>query len=100
VYPFVKGSAASFDHPPARGSRLEKWLSRADERESARKASGAAAEFLRSATAASLPVLLASGTFRRQYRDHRLEWMVRSGGLDVVIEGMRKSTIRFSEELG
>ena len=23
--------------------------------------------------------------FKREYRDHRLEWMIRSGGLDVVL---------------
>jgi glutathione S-transferase/RNA polymerase-associated protein len=43
--------------------------------------------------------MLASGQFKRQYRDHRLEWMIRSGGVEVVIEGMRKGTIRFSEEI-
>ena len=30
-----------------------------------------------------------SGLFKREYRDHRLEWMIRSGGLDVVLEGMQ-----------
>jgi glutathione S-transferase/RNA polymerase-associated protein len=37
--------------------------------------------------------------FKREYRDHRLEWMIRSGGLDVVIEGLKTETIRFSNEL-
>ncbi len=34
----------------------------------------------------------------RQYRDHRLEWMLRSGGLDIVLEGLDRGTIRFGEE--
>jgi hypothetical protein len=34
--------------------------------------------------------------FRRQYRDHRLEWMIKSGGIDVVLEGLRKDNIRFN----
>ena len=46
-----------------------------------------------------LPQLVASGQFRREYRDHRLEWMLRSGGVDVVLDGMRKGNIRFSREL-
>lgn len=29
-------------------------------------------------------------------RDHRLEWMIRSGGIDVVLTGLREDTIRFS----
>ena len=37
--------------------------------------------------------------FKREYRDHRLEWMIRSGGLDVVLEGIKTDTIRFSNEL-
>ena len=40
-----------------------------------------------------------SGVFKREYRDHRLEWMIRSGGLDVVLEGIEKGNIRFSNEL-
>jgi hypothetical protein len=34
----------------------------------------------------------------RQYRDHRLEWMVKSGGIDVVLRGIAGGTIRFQEE--
>jgi glutathione S-transferase/RNA polymerase-associated protein len=40
-----------------------------------------------------------SGLFKREYRDHRLEWMIRSGGLDIVLEGIEKGNIRFSNEL-
>jgi glutathione S-transferase/RNA polymerase-associated protein len=47
-----------------------------------------------------LPQLVASGQFKREYRDHRLEWMLRSGGTEIVLEGMRRGTIRFSQELG
>jgi glutathione S-transferase/RNA polymerase-associated protein len=43
---------------------------------------------------------LAAGAFRRQFRDHRLEWMIRSGGLQVVIDGLAKGNIRFTETAG
>jgi glutathione S-transferase/RNA polymerase-associated protein len=41
-----------------------------------------------------------SGQFKREYRDHRLEWMIRSGGLQVVQDGLAAGNIRFSAELG
>ena len=37
----------------------------------------------------------ASGERRREYRDHLLEWMVKSGGIDVALAGLRNNTIRF-----
>ena len=41
--------------------------------------------------------LFKAGTGRkREYRDHRLEWMIRSGGIEIVEKGLEQSTIRFS----
>jgi glutathione S-transferase/RNA polymerase-associated protein len=48
---------------------------------------------------AQVDAALKSGLFKREYRDHRLEWMIRSGGIDVVLEGIKKDNIRFSNEL-
>lgn len=31
----------------------------------------------------------------REYRDHRLDWMIRSGGIAVVLAGLRDGNIRF-----
>ena len=42
-----------------------------------------------------MPGGYASGERRREYRNHRLEWMVKSGGIDVVLAGLRDNTIRF-----
>ena len=39
---------------------------------------------------------LNSGTFRREYRDHRLEWMMKSGGVQIVLDGLAKDNIRFT----
>jgi len=39
--------------------------------------------------------LYATGGRRREYRDHRLEWMVKSGGIEVVLAGLRDGNIRF-----
>ncbi len=43
---------------------------------------------------------LASGQIRREYRDHRLEWMMKSGGVQIVLDGMAKNNIRFTWPLG
>ena len=43
--------------------------------------------------------ILESGIFKREYRDHRLEWMMRSGGSQIVLDGMSKGNIRFAVEL-
>lgn len=39
--------------------------------------------------------LYTTGGRRREYRDHRLEWMIRSGGLAVVQAGLEANTISF-----
>jgi hypothetical protein len=37
-----------------------------------------------------------SGQMRREYRDHRLEWMVKSGGIEIVNKGLRDGNVRFN----
>lgn len=39
---------------------------------------------------------VASGQMRREYRDHRLEWMMKSGGVQIVLDGLARNTIRFT----
>lgn len=43
---------------------------------------------------------LASGAIRREYRDHRLEWMMKSGGVQIVLDGLARNNIRFTWPLG
>jgi glutathione S-transferase len=91
--------AATFlGNPPTPGSRLAAWFTRASARPSV------AATFEASSAAIPMfemvPQLIASGQFKREYRDHRLEWMLRSGGEEIVLEGLRRGNIRFSTELG
>ena len=96
VFPYVNGSVV-WGFGPKPGSKLAAWLERVNKRDSIKKTLAATAEFQGNMDA--LPQMLASGQFKRQYRDHRLEWMIRSGGIEVVVEGLRKGTIRFSEEI-
>ena len=82
--------------PP--GSPLARWRDRIRERPSV------AATFteFEAATAgmAAAHERLATGQIRREYRDHRLEWMMKSGGVQIVIDGLAKENIRFTWPLG
>ena len=95
--PFVQG-AAGFGFGPAEGSPLHAWLKRCRERPSVASAFEAA----RAAAVAMSQVadVVAAGLFKRQYRDHRLEWMVRTGGLDIVQRGLERDNIRFTQPPG
>ena len=78
---------------PAAGSPLSIWHARLCQRPSV---AATFAEF--DAVAARMGEMAgayASGERRREYRDHRLEWMVKSGGIEVVLAGLRDNTIRF-----
>src|SRR5208282_2944759 len=94
VYPFVRGSIV-FGNPPRAGSPLAAWTARAESRESVRRTIEAAQSF--AGGIGMLKEMLKSGAFKRQYRDHRLEWMMRSGGIEIVRQGLVNGTIRFSE---
>ena len=94
VLPHVANSALSGLGPEA-GTKLAAWLARCVARPSVAAVGAAAREFMKQPP--DLTALLASG-FRRQYRDHRLEWMLRSGGLPILLEGLERGTIRFGNE--
>jgi glutathione S-transferase/RNA polymerase-associated protein len=84
-----------FGLAPASGSRLASWYDRVRARPSVSQTIAeamAALPFMENvaAYAASLP-------FRRAFRDHRLEWIVRSGGLQLLRDGMANDDIRFTE---
>jgi glutathione S-transferase/RNA polymerase-associated protein len=97
VVPHVNAAAGVNGFAPPAGSALARWLDRMRERPSVQRV---VAEAMATMTGFEmLPQLIESGMFVREYRDHRVEWMLRSGGTDIVLDGMRKKTIRFSTEL-
>lgn len=96
VAPYVNGSV-SHGNPPVRGSRLSQWLERANARPSVAACNAEIAAMPQAMT--SVADLLEQGLFKREYRDHRLEWMIRSGGLEVVVRGLEKQNIRFTPDL-
>jgi glutathione S-transferase/RNA polymerase-associated protein len=97
VAPFVS-AAAMTGRPPTPKSRLAAWLDRTGARPSVAQVMKQATDSLSSGME-SIAQLISSGQFVREYRDHRLEWMMRSGGAEIVREGMEKKNIRFSHDL-
>jgi glutathione S-transferase len=96
VYPYVAGSVGhGFSPPPASG--LASWLEQVGKRESIRTCSAAAQEAM--AGFQNLKPLVEQRLLIREYRDHRLEWMMRSGGAQIVADGMANGNIRFSVEI-
>lgn len=95
VIPYINGSAGLGVGPSA-NSKLGQWQARANARPSVAKTAEAAAESIKGMVMVGEAVK--QRVFKREYRDHRLEWMIRSGGLDVVLEGIKADTIRFSNE--
>ncbi len=86
-----------FGITPPEGSALGAWYDRMNQRHEVMRATNEAIASAEAMNAVLLD-LVNSGAFKRQYRDHRLEWMIRSGGMDVVRDGMAAGTIRFSHE--
>ena len=97
VVPYLNG-AAGVGHPPERGSVLSAWLERANARESVAATTAEARAFDRGMV--DVASLVEQGLFKREYRDHRLEWMIKSGGVEIVLKGLEKRNIRFSPDFG
>ena len=94
VVPYLN-SIGGFGHVPASGSPLADWLARANARPSVAQTAEEALASIKGMQAVSAAV--EAGLFRRHYRDHRLEWMIRSGGFEIVRDGIERNTIRFTD---
>jgi glutathione S-transferase len=99
VIPFVNGAVGQ-GHALPDGSRLAEWLARANARRSVAETVDDIRAWSRNAGMGDVADLVEKGLFKREYRDHRLEWMIKSGGLDVVLKGLERDNIRFAPEFG
>jgi glutathione S-transferase/RNA polymerase-associated protein len=95
VVPYVASSAAMGFRAPD-GSQVAAWLSRALARPSVADTVGEARGF--STEGSGVAEAVAAGLFKREYRDHRLEWMMKSGGVDIVMKGLEAGNIRFTPD--
>lgn len=99
VVPYLNGSAGH-GHPPREGSQLAAWLARANARPSVAACAADIAALNAGASMPNVAELVEKGLFKREYRDHRLEWMIKSGGIDVVVKGLERDNIRFAPSFG
>lgn len=99
VIPYINGSAG-FDIRPTEGSALANWVARVNARESVKKVNGQLTKMNQGQDQGQVMAMVKQaidqGLFKREYRDHRLEWMIKSGGLSVVLAGLEKQNIRFT----
>jgi glutathione S-transferase/RNA polymerase-associated protein len=93
VAPYVAASAA-MGFRAADGSAVAAWLTRVLARPSVAETIGEARGF--STEGSGVAEAVAAGLFKREYRDHRLEWMMKSGGVDIVLKGLAAGNIRFT----
>lgn len=97
VVPFLNG-AVRFGFEPT--GLLSAWLERVNQRASVTEVRLSAEDNAFDRPDSDLDALkaaVAAGVFKREYRDHRLEWMIKSGGLSVVTDGLSKDNIRFTD---
>jgi glutathione S-transferase/RNA polymerase-associated protein len=97
VVPYVASSAAMGFRPPE-GGAVAGWLARIVERPSVAETLNEARSF--DTASSGVAEAVASGAFKREYRDHRLEWMIKSGGMEVVLKGLEAGNIRFTPDFG
>lgn len=93
VVPYLNGTAG-FGILPAEGTRLSAWFERVNLRPSVAKAREESRASI--VGMAQVDQAVKAGLFKRQYRDHRLEWMMKSGGTSIVLDGVKNGTIRFT----
>lgn len=92
VAPFLNRSV-TLGNGPAAGTPLAAWLGRINERQSVIQTFE---EYERALPGFQvLAQAIQRGERSRQYRSHRLEWMMKAGGNQIVTDGMEKNTIRF-----
>jgi glutathione S-transferase/RNA polymerase-associated protein len=78
--------------------RLLAWEQRIASRSSVKRVVNEAAGFLRELDGRGGAPGGGDAPIVRQYRDHRLEWMMKTGGASIVADGVAAGTIRFAEE--
>lgn len=77
-------------------SALGKWRSRAMERPSVSKTFEELQEAAQQMSSTFKDLFKPGTGRRREYRDHRLEWLIKAGGIEIVEKGIKENTIRFS----
>lgn len=97
VYPHITGSAFFGAPLPAAFERLTDWSARCAAVPAVKADAEQLATWMRENIGGTANATQAMPSVR-QYRDHRLEWMMKSGGAAIVARGLAAGTIRFQAE--
>ena len=98
VIPFLNGTRGH-GRRPALGTPLAAWMRRANQRPSVAAGTKDITDLLAAgAGMGNAAELVEQGLMKREYRDHRLEWMIKIGGMDVITKGLERDNIRFGPE--
>lgn len=95
VAPIVNRSVHLGYGPPG-GSALQQWHARISEVPAVKETFAEMAEGAKAMSSAGPSIWAPHSGRRREYRDHRLEWLVKNGGVGVVLKGLEDDNIRFS----
>lgn len=100
VVPYLNGSRGHGIAVPD-GTKLAKWMDRVNARPSVAATTKDITDMLSGggASMGDVAQMVEQGLFKREYRDHRLEWMIKVGGMEVITSGLAKDNIRFSPDL-
>ena len=85
-----------YGYGPAEGSRLQEWHARLCQRDSVKRTFDEFEQGLVGMRSPAVREAYLSGQRKREYRDHRLEWMVKSGAMEIVTKGLERDNIRFT----
>ncbi|CAK4015120.1 Noranthrone synthase [Lecanosticta acicola] len=92
----ILNRSVHYGYGPKEGSPLQKWHARISQIPYIKET------FDEMAAAAKMMASMGPGTWakgagrRREYRDHRLEWMIKNGAIGIVQQGLDDDNIRFS----
>lgn len=81
---------------PKDGTKLKAWHERLSEKSSVRKTFEDYEKGLVAFRDPRAKEAYLSGMRKREYRDQRLEWMVKSGGMEIVLKGIENQNVRFT----
>ena len=95
VIPMVNRSG-TYGIWPEEGSALAKWFERVKVRPAVKKTLDECSLAISKVVPGGQAEAVRKGAMKREYRDHRLEWLVKSGGVDIVLNGLKDGNIRFS----
>jgi glutathione S-transferase/RNA polymerase-associated protein len=96
-------NAANYGFSPQSGTNLARWLEVVLQVPSVAAVMAVASENAfggENMDFSGVRTALEAGAFKREYRDHRLEWMIKTAGLQIISDGLKKQNIRFTGVFG